>query len=226
MKIADLPKEAKPREKALCFGIESLENHEILALLIGSGVKGHSAIEIAKSLLETFITLPFLANASIESLKKQKGLNKISALKLLAAFELHKRLLSQQNASDFPIVSSQQIFERFRYLEDYDYEVLILVMLNRKKEIVRERRKYHGTFESCSFDFKEIIGDLLDAKCSYFILVHNHPDGAKFPSQNDVISTVIIKDRLDEFGIKLLDHVIIYKNGYYSFFDHGHFKTK
>ena len=224
MKIADLPKEAKPREKAFCYGICELDDYELLAILIGSGVKGHSAIEIGKSLLETFITLPHLSIASLNALQTQRGLSRISALKLVAAFELHRRLSSPKNSTHQVITETSQINERFRYLETLDYEVIILVMLNRKKEIIRELTKYKGSFGSCSFDFKEIILDLLDSKCSSFVLVHNHPDGSDRPSENDVVSTAILRDKAEEFGIRLFDHVIIYKNGYYSFREHGHFR--
>ena len=136
MKIADLPKEAKPREKAFCYGIEELDDQELLALLIGSGVKGHSAIDIAKSLLETFITLPHLSQASLNALTNQRGLNKITALKLVAAFELHKRLNTPKYFANESIREPRQIASRFRYLETLDYESVILVMLNRKKEII------------------------------------------------------------------------------------------
>lgn len=226
MKIADLPKEAKPREKAFLHGIGELDDQELLAVIIGSGVKGHSAIEIAKSLLGTFITLPQLSLASLSALTKQRGLNKVSALKLVAAFELHRRLISPKFFKHSPIEESQQIFDRFRYLESLEYEVVILLMLNRKKEIIREVTKYKGTFESCSFDFREIISELLDSKCSSFVLIHNHPDGSNKPSQNDVISTMILRDKISEFGISLFDHIIVYQNGYYSFKDHGHFSNK
>ena len=223
MKIADLPKEAKPREKAFLYGISELNDQELLAILIGSGVKGHSAIEIARSLLETFITLPHLSLASLSALTSQRGLNRVSALKLVAAFELHRRLCSPKYIEHFLIKNTQDIYERFRHLEMLDYEVIILVMLNRKKEIIREVTKYKGTFESCLFDFREIISELLDSKCYSFVLVHNHPDGSSKPSENDVISTVLLKDKTEEFGIRLFDHVIVYKNGYYSFREHNHF---
>jgi len=223
MKIADLPKEAKPREKAFCYGIEELDDQELLALLIGSGVKGHSAIDIAKSLLETFITLPHLSQASLNALTNQRGLSKITALKLVAAFELHKRLNTPKYFANESIREPRQIAARFRYLETLDYESVILVMLNRKKEIIREVTKYKGTFDSCSFNFKEIMSDLFDSKCSSFILIHNHPDGSSKPSENDILTTSIIRETASSFGIELFDHVIIFKNGYYSFRENNHF---
>lgn len=224
MKIADLPKEAKPREKALCFGVGELSDQELIALIIGSGVKGHSAIEIAKSLLDTFISLPQLSKASLNAIQKQKGLNKINSLKLIAAFELHRRLSLPKNAEHTKILSTSDIYLRFRYLDNLDHEVIVLLMLNRKREVVREITKYKGTFDSCSFDFKEIISELLDSNCSSYALVHNHPDASDEPSKNDVISTILLKEKTEEFGITLFDHVIIFKNGYYSFRENGHFK--
>ena len=125
MKIADLPKEAKPREKALCYGIGELNDQELLTLIIGSGVRGHSAIEIAKSLLDTFITLPHLSTASMSALIAQKGLNRVRALKLIAAFELHRRLLSTKYFAHEQMDQTSKIVERFRYLENLEYEVVI-----------------------------------------------------------------------------------------------------
>lgn len=226
MKIADLPKEAKPREKAFCYGIEALNDDEVLAIIIGSGVKGHSAIEIAKSLLKSFINLPELSQASLNALQNTRGLSKITALKLVACFELHKRLISPKYSELISIKSPIQVYSRFRYLEDLDQEVFVLLMLNRNKEIIRELTKYRGTSQTLSFDFKEIISDLLESKCKHFVLIHNHPDGANKPSENDVVSTFIIKEKSEEFGMHLFDHVIIFKSGYYSFMENNHFGKK
>ena len=224
MKIADLPVEAKPREKAFRYGVAQLTDQELLALLIGSGVQGHSAIEIAGSLIATYINLFYLSDASLNSLMKVKGLNRVGALKIAAAFELHRRLVLPLYSQNDALLEVSQIVHRFHYMEDLPYEVLILVMLNRKKQIIREMTKYRGTAQSLSFDFKEILSDLLESKCSSFILLHNHPDGSTKPSENDVISTFIIREKAEEFGIHLFDHVIIYKNGYYSFRENNHFE--
>lgn len=217
MRIKDLPREVRPREKARQFGIESLSDIELLALLIGSGVKQHSAIEIASELLKTYQSISTLSKADMMSLNSQKGLSVISSLKLLGVFEIHKRLNNPINRKSEIIKSSLKIYERYAYLGDYDQEVFVLVMLNEKCEILREKMLYVGTSESMPFNLKEIITQLLLAKTRKFYMIHNHPDGSNFPSKEDKISTSYLQSSAEDLEIYLLDHLIITKDKYFSF---------
>lgn len=217
MKIRELPREIRPREKALHYGIESLSDEELLALLIASGVKGCSAMDISRDLLTTYLTLSSLANANLSSLEEHFGLSKITALKLMATFEFHNRLNSPLYQHRYLIGSSQDLYERYRYLENFTQEVLAIVMINKKKEIIKEKILYRGTNNDLSISPKEICLEIISSRCSQFVLIHNHPDGNTNPSEEDIYATEIIKKTADSLQIRLFDHLIIYPGGYYSF---------
>lgn len=217
MKIKELPREIRPREKAIHYGIESLSDEELLALIIGSGVKGCSAMDISRDLLTTYLTLSSLASANLSSLEEHFGLSKITALKLLATFEFHNRLNSPLYQHRYLVLSSQDVYERYRYLENFTQEVLAIVLVNKKKEIIKEKILYRGTDNNLSLSPKEICLEIVSSRCSRFILIHNHPDGNPEPSEEDIYATEVIKNTVESLQIKLLDHIIIYPGGYYSF---------
>ena len=217
MKIQDLPLENRPREKAIRFGIDSLSDEELLALLIGSGIQGLSALEIASDLIKTYHSMYSLANANYFSLCKQKGLKKKKALNLLAVFEFHNRLNSPQYKMKTAVSGSAEIYARYQYLENFQQEVLCLVMLDTKKNIIKEKTLYKGTENQTPISTKEILTELLVGGAKYFYLIHNHPSGNFNPSNNDVLMTRYLDGKVLELGICMLDHIIISSNGYFSF---------
>lgn len=206
-----------PREKALRFGIESLTDKELLAILIGSGGKDNSVFEIADSLLRTYGSLSLLSRTNFKDLSSQKGIKNSKCLKLLTAFEIYRRLNKPEYKDKEILDETNKIYTRYRYLEEYDQEILCLVMLNKRKRILKEKILYQGTCEGFNINLKEIISEILISKCSHFILLHNHvEDNDDLPSYEDIISTRIIKHSADELGVNLIDHLIIYNNHYYS----------
>lgn len=217
MKISDIPFNLRPREKALRYGIEELSDQELLALIIGSGGQNNSALEIAADLLSTYFNSMYsLSNSNISSLMEHKGLKEGYALRLLATFEFHKRLNSPKYQKQEQIKSPEEVYLRYQYLENYDQEVLVLIMLDLKNRIKQEKLLYKGTFDSFSIDVRQIIQEIILAKAKSFILVHNHPDEENFASSNDILATDAIEKSAKTLGIKLVDHVIIYRGGYHS----------
>ena len=217
MKIKELPKEDRPREKALHYGIETLQDGELLALIIGSGVKGCSALDIARNLLSTYPTLATLANANLSSLEDQLGLSKNTALKLLATFEFHNRLISPMYQNSVAIKDSQDLYQRYRYLENYTQEVLVIVMLSRNNKIIKEKILYRGTEYGLNINPTEICAELIMTKCKKYVLVHNHPNGDQEPSDDDYYTTELIEGSTKALDIVMKDHLIIYPGGYFSF---------
>lgn len=218
MKIKEIPEETRPREKAARLGIEFLSDQELLALIIGSGVYGHSALDIASELLSTnFNSLSNLSESSLESLKSYKGLKENNALKLLAAFEFHKRLISSKYHKQEVICSAEQIYSRYKYLESYEQEVLIILMLDSKFRLKKEKTLYKGTYDSFMINVNEVLKELVLGNAKNFILIHNHPDGNKEPSKNDIVTTKTIEKSSKNLGLNLIDHLIIFKDGFYSF---------
>ena len=217
MKISDIPLNLRPREKATLYGIEKLTDQELLALIIGSGVRGNSAIDIAGDLLKTYSnSMEGLSKSSFRELESFKGLKKSNALKLLATFEFHNRLNSPTYKKITKIEGPRDVYSRYQYLENLSQEVLVLIMLDLKMRIIKEKILYQGTFDSFSIDVRQIIQELILAKAKSFILVHNHPDEETNPSNDDIITTNVIAKTTKNFGIKLIDHIIIYKGGFSS----------
>ena len=217
MKIKDLPITHRPREKALHYGIEYLSDEELLALLIGSGVHGFSALDISHDLLKTYLSLDQLAKADYTSLEEQFGLSTNTALRLLGVFEFHKRLNSPMYNHEYKIENSDDIYKRYRYLESYSQEVLAIVMLNKKDVIIKEKVLYKGTSEHIDINPKEIYSELVKSKCQKYILIHNHPNGNVEPSEDDLLATEIIEKTCKLLQISMFDHIIIYPGGYYSY---------
>ncbi|MBQ0009370.1 MAG: DNA repair protein RadC [Firmicutes bacterium] len=217
MTIKDIPIEQRPREKAIRFGIEELSDAELLALLIGSGYKGKSAIDVANELLSSYFNSMYsLSNSNLASLEAHTGLKEAVALRLLAAFEFHHRLNSPKYQKQDSIKTSDEVYLRYQYLENYEQEVLILIMLDSKNRIKQEKLLYKGTFDSFSIDVRQILQEIILAKAKSFILIHNHPDEESTASDNDILATKMIEKSANNLGIKLIDHIIIYRGGFYS----------
>ena len=215
MRISDIPTNLRPREKALQYGIEELSDQELLALIVGSGVRGHSAIDIAADLLRTYAnSLETLSNTNYQSLLEHKGLKKSIALRLLATFEFHKRLISNKYQKIQKIENEEQVYFRYRFLENLDQEILIILMLDLKSRIIKEKTLYKGTFDGFSIDVKQIIQQLILAEAKSFYLIHNHPDEEQEPSEDDIIATKIIEKSAKNLSIKLVNHLVVFKGGY------------
>ena len=215
MRISDIPENLRPREKALQYGIEELSDQELLALIIGSGVRGHSAIDIAGELLSTYAySLEALSNTNYQSLLGHLGLKESIALRLLATFEFHKRLISNRYQKITKIDNEEQVYFRYRYLENFDQEVLVILMLDLKGRIIKEKTLYKGTFDGFSIDVKQIIQELILAKAKSFYLIHNHPDEEPIASEEDILATKVIEKASKSLSVKLLNHIVIFKGGY------------
>lgn len=219
MKIKDIPKDIRPREKAIRNGVENVNDEELLALIIGSGVRNHSALEIGRGLLDTYLTLPSLANTNLKSLVSQDGLSENLALRLLATFEFHNRLNSPMYQYQYTINKMSDLYQRYKYLENYQREVLVIIMLNKKHKIIKEKILYKGTNNEVTIEPLEIIHEVILANSNSYILLHNHPDGSSFPSDADIYITEALKEKAKDIQIQMLDHVIIYQGGYYSFLE-------
>lgn len=217
MAIKDIPVEQRPREKAIRFGIEELSDAELLALIIGSGYRGKTAIDVANELLSSYFNSMYsLSNSNLASLEAHTGLKEAVALRLLATFEFHHRLNSPIYQKQDSIKTSEEVYLRYQYLENYDQEVLILIMLDSKNRIKQEKLLYKGTFDSFEIDVRQILQEIILAKAKSFILIHNHPDEEDHASNEDILATQVIEKSAKNLGIKLIDHIIVYRGGFYS----------
>lgn len=213
-----MPASLRPREKALRLGIEALKDEEVIAILLGSGVKNHSVLEIAKTLLETHNGLYNLSKVTSPSLLKTKGLSVNKALILIAAFSLVKRVEAQSALFKGEINESKDVLNLFKSNLSLDAkESLYLLTLNRKREIIKQERLYVGTSRGFEIELNEIIKSVLVNNGSFFILVHNHPSGEVTPSNADILTTNAVNNLAKRFSLHLLDHIIISNHKYFSF---------
>lgn len=222
MRIKDLPLGERPREKAFRHGIETLSNIEVLAIIIGSGVRDCSALDIAAKLIAITNGLVNLDGVTLAKIQEVSGINQISALRLSAIFELFKRIEKSRIEGVPAPPNAPEIFNKYRReFDDETQEQLLILFLSRRGHIIREKRMYKGTGNYFPISVSEIISEILANRCLSFFLVHNHPSGDPFPSDDDLISTKVLDDETSRLRIKLKDHIIIGRDTYYSFAEQG-----
>lgn len=220
LRIKDLPLYQRPREKALRYGVDSLSNAELLAIIINSGTKNQSALKLAENLLNKYYGLTNIAKITEISDLSIKGIKSSKAITLLAAFKLGDRIRKEQYASVSTIATSADIANKYLYdFSSARAEMLLLVALDSKLNILKEQVLYVGTKRGFDIDVKAVITTLLKLQANHFILVHNHPSGSIYPSHEDVETTKQIQQCAKDEKITLFDHLIIASYSYFSFRD-------
>ncbi|MEN8202883.1 MAG: DNA repair protein RadC [Bacteroidota bacterium] len=215
--------EERPREKVLANGIQYLTDSELLALLLGSGTKNMTAVELARQiLLQSGNSLHELGRQNIHDLIKIKGVGPAKGITLLAAMELGRRRAATHFSEKIPVKSSESVFKLFHpLLGDLDHEEFWLLMLNRANRVLGRFKVSQGGLSGTVIDTRIILKKALDNLASSIIVCHNHPSGNMQPSDADVKITEKLKKAAEMLEIKLLDHVIIADKSYFSFADEG-----
>jgi len=220
--IKDLPVLERPREKAMRYGVESLSDVELLAIIIGSGTKDHSALDIAQKIISDKKGLSNVFNCPYQDFIIFQGVNKTSAIKLSATFELGKRFQIGKAENEDSIVDSSMIYQKYApQLIGQSQEKIVIITLNRQKKIVQERILSIGSENNVSCSIRDILRILVLNKGTYFYLVHNHPGNSMEPSQQDIAFTSSIISEAKRIGFNLIDHLIIGDGGAYSFKTNG-----
>ena len=219
-KINDLSTLDKPREKAERFGIEKLTDEELLALIINVGTVGHSSLEIAKDLLKDSGSLNDLLNKPHQYFQSFKGLKKVNGLKLASVMEIARRINEKERLiyEEKTEINSESLYQRYSLsLVGQTQESLIIVILNKNKQIIYETTLYKGNDGGIAVSTRDIVRLLLLHNGYYFYLIHNHPNDSVEPSKEDIEITKTINRKTEKIGVRLIDHLIITKHGYYSF---------
>lgn len=220
-KITELPKYERPYEKLEIYGEKELSNSELLAILIESGTKEESSIQVAQKVLalskESLENeLRFLQNVSIEELKKIKGIGRVKAIRLKATFELAKRM-AQPVAEDIFVYSSSDVANIF--MEELMYEkreIVKLIILNNKNKILRIQNISLGGTNYAVIEPKEVLAEPIKMSANKIILLHNHPSGNATPSNEDYEVSRRISLCAEMFGIEFIDHIVIGDGEYRS----------
>jgi DNA repair protein RadC len=215
--------EDKPREKLLQKGKSALSDAELLAILIGSGTVGQSAVSLAQDILhKSDNNLHDLGKKTLKELEKHKGIGEAKAITIVAAMELGRRR-QISNARDRQVLQSSRDAYNFiaPLLIDLHHEEFWILLINQANEVFGREMLSQGGTSGTVVDVKLLFKAAIDAKASAIIAIHNHPSGSLKPSKEDIKITSKIKSAGDMLDIKLLDHLIVSERGYFSFADEG-----
>jgi DNA repair protein RadC len=214
----------RPREKMMQKGIEALSDSELIAILINNGTKDQSAVDLAKSLLEACGNqLGKLAKYSIKEIEKLgiKGIGPAKAITIKAALELSSRRISADLKKDIVITSGDVAGYLKNKLQDKKHEVFVVLYLNRLNRVNHYAVISEGGITGTVADPRIILKKALEHDAVSIILCHNHPSGSLHPSMQDEMLTARIKEAARYLEIKVLDHIIVSDEGYFSFADEG-----
>lgn len=217
MKIQEMSTESRPREKALRFGLTSLSDLELIAILLGSGSHNRSVFDIAQDLLENSDNLANLFGMKVEDLTSIAGIREARALKILSGVELCRRAMRTQVCRT-QITQPEQLVGWFELEYGWlDREHFIGVFLDTKGNILSHQTLFIGTVNESTIHPRDIFKEAFTKNAYSMILIHNHPSGDPTPSKSDIECTNRIKMIAKMMGILLLDHIIVGHNNSFSF---------
>ncbi|WP_261512043.1 RadC family protein [Chryseobacterium paludis] len=223
MSIKFLAEDDRPREKFLQKGKDSLSDSELLAIVMGSGSRDETALELARKILSTVNNnWHDLSLLSIKDLMKFKGVGEVKALSIATSLEIGRRR-GRQEISEKPIISnSHDAYVIFKnHLSDLRIEEFWAIFLNQSNKVVQISQLTQGGISQSIVDVRILFKTALDNFSTGIVIAHNHPSGSLKPSREDLDVTKKIKDAGKFLNIQLLDHLIITQNAYFSFSDEG-----
>lgn len=226
--IKDLEPEQRPREMLIRDGAENLSDDKLLAIIIGSGVQGESVLITANRVLSKFAPLQKLVDASPEDLMEIKGIGKAKAAQLCASFEIARRIADslrkeEKVKNNTPaITNADMIVERIRLkIPDYSKENFFIVCMDIRGREISIDRVSEGSLSASIVHPRETFEKAIRRHAAQMIVSHNHPSGDKNPSAEDINITKRLLEAGKIMGIELLDHIIVTRNDYFSFKEHG-----
>ncbi|RID88174.1 JAB domain-containing protein [Peribacillus asahii] len=223
MLMREYRKEERPRERFLQDGPESLSDQELFALLLRTGTKEESVLQMANRLLDAFEELRLLKEASIEELTAIKGIGEAKAIQLLAAVELGRRIHRVNSQERYVIRSPEDgakyCMEDMRFLTQ---EHFVCLYLNTKNQVLHKRTIFIGSLNASIVHPREIFKEAFRRSAASIICLHNHPSGSPDPSKEDIEVTKRLVECGKIIGIDLLDHIIIGEHKYVSLKEKGY----
>lgn len=215
--------EDRPREKLLNKGTEALSNAELLAILIGSGSRKESAVDLCKRILESVDnSLDVLGRKTVLDYMQFNGIGEAKALTIVAAMELGRRRKLSEVQNVKQIKASCDIFDIMQpILADLEHEEIWAIYMNRANRVLNKRLISSGGLVSSVFDVRIVIRHAILMNATVLALCHNHPSGNAKPSHSDKMITDMLKKACGYFDISFIDHLIVAGNNFYSFSDAG-----
>lgn len=224
LKIKELPLSERPYEKLEVVGAEHLSNAELLAVIIKTGTKAYTAVELAQLVLKLSGDgrMSSLNNLSIEQFMEVKGIGRVKAIQIKAALELSKRIATSDGMVRHIIKSANDVcnlmMEEVRYLKK---EIFKAILLDTKNQVLKVVDVSIGSLNSSIVHPREVFSEAVKCGCNSIIFVHNHPSGDPTPSAEDLQTTQRLESAGNILGIKVLDHIIIGDGKYISFKEKG-----
>lgn len=224
--IHDLPKPERPRERLKKLGTEALSAQELLALVIGRGIPQKSVMNIAQELLAKFGNIKAISQATLEELSQIKGIGLAKAAQIKACFELGKRQELELELEDIDVKNPQSVVKALQAkIKDKAKEHFKLILLNTRNKIIGISTVSIGTLDSSLVHPREVFKEAIAHNAYSVILAHNHPSGDPEPSEDDITITRRLIEAGKILGIEVTDHIIISKNGFFSFKEKGLIRT-
>ncbi|MEE0779792.1 MAG: DNA repair protein RadC [Massilimicrobiota sp.] len=214
--IKTLPLEENPREKALTYGIETLNNVELLALILRTGHKNESVIQLSQRLLTEIGGFANLSTVTYADLIALKGIKQAKAIEILSIIEIAKRL-KDVSSIEKPLLNPYDIFERvhnqLRFLKQ---EHFLLLCLDNKNKVIKEKTIFIGSLNMSVVTPREVFKEAIAISSAKIVLVHNHPSGDALPSEEDLLMTEQFQKLGQMMSIEVIDHIVVGWNQFYS----------
>ena len=222
--ITNWSEDDRPREKLMLKGKSVLSDAELIAILIGSGSRNESAVDLSKRILASADNLNVLGKMSISQLMNFKGIGEAKAITIIAALELGRRRRAEDAVELIKITSSKKVFEIMQpIIGELAHEEFWVLFLNNSNKVISKSQLSKGGMTGTIVDVRLVFKLALECGATALILCHNHPSGNLQPSDADRKITKKIKLAGDSLDVKVLDHLIITETNYYSFVDQGIF---
>jgi DNA repair protein RadC len=222
LRITDWAEEDRPREKMLMKGVSALSDAELLAILIGSGNKNETAVELSQRILFSVNNnLNSLGKVAVNDLIKNfNGIGEAKAITIASALELGRRRKLSEIEKLEQIYSSADVFHLFQpILGDLKHEEGWALLMNRSNKVIKRTQVSKGGITATVIDIRLVIKEALDNMATNIILVHNHPSGNAKPGEDDNRVTRKLKEACGLLDISLLDHIVVCDSGYFSYRD-------
>jgi len=220
--ISDWPLQERPRERLLALGPRSLADAELLAIVLHTGIKGQSAVDVARALLSRFGSLGALLDADKERLMAFPGLGNAKLAQLQAVLELARRALRDELSARDALSSPRAVRDYLRLaLAGRQHEVFIVLLLDAQHRVIAYEELFRGTLTQTSVYPREVVKCALGHNAAAVIFAHNHPSGVAEPSHADEILTRSLKSALALVDVQVLDHFVVAASGTTSFAERG-----
>lgn len=219
MKFKEILKEEKPREKLKTLGVKNLTDSELLEILLRTGNKSESVDELSTRVLKEIGGLNKLNSLSFNMLTNIKGIKSSKASTILSALELGRRILNKEETK-IKLDSSEKIYNYYKNdFKEIKQEIFYVLLYDTKMNLIERKEIHKGTVNGVDIHPREVFKDAIKESATFMIIMHNHPSGDTTPSKEDILVTERLAKIGELIGIKILDHIIISSESYYSFYE-------